>query len=264
MSHSSTVRPLNTKAESATHPWSVLGQVWTEYRWPCLILAAHVPMLLVHFSWLWLEPQYQFFPILLGVVAYLVGSRLERRPEDTRGPDRRTFAHTLLALSSVVLAAATFVIYSPWLAMLSFIVSFGAVLMLISERFYLPNGFGIWLLLWLLLPLPLHYDEQLSRGAAAIHHVRQRRSFGAHRSPELCRGNHPDVGDEAVVRRRGVQRDCFDDVDHHGLSGAGRDFKSAGDPYGVVGGQRSRMGRDHQPSCGSSCSRWRSTITKSI
>ena len=163
MSQSSTASRLNTNAETSTQPWSLIGQVWSEYRWPCLILAAHLPMLLVHFSWLWREPQYQFFPILIGVVVYLIWSRLERRPEDFLGPDRRAPAYALMTFSCFVLAVATFVFNSPWLAMLSFILSFGGVLMLISEKFYLANCFGIWLLLWLLLPLPLQFDQQLSR-----------------------------------------------------------------------------------------------------
>ena len=125
------------------------GQLWSHDRWPLLILVAYIPMLLVHFSWLWFEPQYQFFPLLIAVVAYLVWSRLEPRPDHAPGPQRRIFAYTLLAVAWIILAVATVVVYSPWLAAFSFILSFGAVLMLSSERFYLQNRFGIWLLLCL-------------------------------------------------------------------------------------------------------------------
>jgi len=163
MSQSPTAEPLAKEPTPPADVPSAMTQLVRQFPWVFVILLAHLPLLLVHLSWLWRKPQYQFFPILLGVVGYLIWTRLQPLPSDTRGPRRRGIAYTLLMISLVILAGATLVVYSPWLAAFSLWLSFGAVLLLISERFHLQNRFGVWLLLVLLLPLPLNYDEQFSR-----------------------------------------------------------------------------------------------------
>ena len=54
-------------------------------------------------------------------------------------------------------------VFSPWVAVVAFVLSFAAVRLLISETYYVNNAVGIWLLSCLLIPLPSAYDLQLSR-----------------------------------------------------------------------------------------------------
>ena len=134
-------------------------------------------MLLVHLSYLWQKPQYQFFPILLAVVGYLVWSRLELLPPHLQGPRRRWFPYSLLAISLLILSVATLVFYSPWLATLSFVLSFGASVAVAFRTFSCPES-----LRYLATSSAcfcrcrLNYDQQLVARASAFHNVRERRS----------------------------------------------------------------------------------------
>ena len=164
MSQSSTADQLHPDVDATPREKPAILQLWSHYRWPLLILVAYIPMLLVHFSWLWIEPQYQFFPILIAVVAYLLWSRLEPRPDHAPGPQHRIFAYTLLAVAWIILAVATLVMNSPWLAALSFILSFGAVLMLSCRAVLSSKPFRHLAAVMFAVAASAWVDHRLARG----------------------------------------------------------------------------------------------------
>jgi exosortase len=134
-----------------------------DHRWLLLILAANLPLILVHFAQLWRKPEYQFFPLVFATVAYLIWSRAEPYPTGTHGPRHRPLAYALLVVALLISVAANFLVYSPWLGMISFVLAAGAVFLLISESFYICNLFGVWIMLWLLVPVPMQYGDRISR-----------------------------------------------------------------------------------------------------
>ncbi|MFT5189901.1 MAG: exosortase [Verrucomicrobiales bacterium] len=125
-----------------------------------VILLSYLPFLLVHFAALWQKPHYQYFPFLLVAIVILVKRRWEAPSEAEASRvswslDR--ISAILLGLSLLLLLGAL-LIYSPPLGALSFVVGMGGCARLLAKQGRLVKPFGLWSLLWLMLPLPTRLD----------------------------------------------------------------------------------------------------------
>jgi exosortase len=121
---------------------------------------AYAPMLFAFYRQQWSQPQSQFFPFVIAAYCGLLWWRWgegESLPHDGR-VSLWSWVCFGLACISLLTAAA---LYNPWLAAASFNVFMAGVTILIAQRRRITNLWGIYALLWLVMPLPLGYDHQL-------------------------------------------------------------------------------------------------------
>ncbi|MFK7820709.1 MAG: exosortase U [Planctomycetaceae bacterium] len=120
-----------------------------------------LPMFISHLANMWRQPQYQYFPIVLLVIAWLIRRGAKWRPN----PLQRTWHHTLgliiVAGALAVSALGTWVM-SPWVATVGMVLAFGGCLMLLWRWLHLDNPIGIWCLSLLVLRPPLGLDTKLA------------------------------------------------------------------------------------------------------
>jgi exosortase len=129
---------------------------------PAIWLLAPLPMLAIHFRNMWERPQHQYFPIVLGAVGLLLWTRLI--PAKKHELEKKHWTpHLVLAASLLTLTLGTWVVFSPWLAAVAFVLAAGGAMLVLAERYHVENLLGIWVLLWLLVPLPSVYEQQLSQ-----------------------------------------------------------------------------------------------------
>jgi len=125
------------------------------------ILLGHAPLVVLHLRGLWQKEQYQYFPFVIGAIVWLVWNRWKQAPPT---PDNLTgnhyFARILLA-GSLFLLTASVLLVSPWLAMVSLNLGLAAVCVILRRQRLIPYLWGIWLLLWLMIPVPLGLDNRL-------------------------------------------------------------------------------------------------------
>ncbi|MBX3426161.1 MAG: exosortase U [Pirellulales bacterium] len=126
------------------------------------VAAAYAPMLAAFFQQLWSSPQSQYFPFVFAAFGGLLYVRWqEADPAPAPGADRPVRAsRALTALAWASLAGAG-LLYNPWASMASLIVLAAAGLALVGRYRRVTYLWGIWLLLWLVLPLPLGLEQQL-------------------------------------------------------------------------------------------------------
>ena len=126
-----------------------------------LLLASHLPFLVLHLINLWrYRPHYEFFPVLLAAFAWLVWKRWPGQTIHTRAS--RLTAWFLLLLGLVCLAASV-VLFSPWLGAVAAVFSGGGLLLLLAGQAAFRQLLSVWLLLWLTIPPPFRLDDQLIR-----------------------------------------------------------------------------------------------------
>jgi exosortase len=123
-----------------------------------VVIASHVPLVLLHFRHLWMHrPHYQFFPLLLVAVAWLAWQRWPQWTVPARAP---WWSTCLLVSGLAVLAGAT-VIWSPWLAAIALMLSIGGLI----GRYAVPGQWHdwlpVWLVMWLIVPPPFRWDFRL-------------------------------------------------------------------------------------------------------
>jgi exosortase len=123
-----------------------------------VVIASHLPLVVLHFRHLWMNrPHYQFFPLLLVAIAWLVWQRWPRWTVPVRAP---WWSTCLLAGGLAVLAGAT-VIWSPWLAAIALVLSLGGLI----GRYAVPGQWRdwlpVWLVMWLIVPPPFRWDFRL-------------------------------------------------------------------------------------------------------
>ena len=121
---------------------------------------AFAPLMYYHLLGLWAEEYYQYFPFVIAAVAWFMWDRWNQAEPTTDSWFRRLLFWTMLLGGSLLLAAAT-LIWSPWLASFAFVLTMGAAaLEVYRSHGRLTNQFGIWCLLWLLVPIPLQFDQR--------------------------------------------------------------------------------------------------------
>lgn len=133
------------------------------------VTAAFWPLVSLHLRHLWARPHYAFWPLL---VAAWCGLFVVRWPRRTK-PSEPGTAWTTFALlgAGLLLLAVAISLYSPWLAMVAAILALGGILRHLAGRAFRRQFFGLWLLLWLLVPPPFGLDtasiEQLQNRTTA-------------------------------------------------------------------------------------------------
>ncbi len=133
---------------------------------PLLILLAGVicgnlPLLINHFHNMWLQPQYQYFPFVLGAFGWLLKSRATWRTAPVEA-GRSTAAAVPAMAFAILCAIAATIVNSPWVAALSFIVAVGGVMLVLQKWVEIENPVGIWAVLCLILRPPLGLDTKLA------------------------------------------------------------------------------------------------------
>lgn len=133
-------------------PFSTGGVVCT--------VVGYAPLMLLHFWTLWSKEQYQYFPFVLLAFGYLLYTRF--RDGETAAPTARSAVIGRYGyLTAWVLLALATLFQSAWLAAVSLNVLLAAVLVSLAHVRRIQNLWGIWCLLWLLVPLPLGIDTRV-------------------------------------------------------------------------------------------------------
>jgi exosortase len=123
-----------------------------------VVLASHLPLVLLHFYHLWMHrPHYQFFPLLLAAIAWLAW---QRWPQWSLPAPAPWWSTGLLATGWTVLAAAT-VLWSPWLAAIALVLSIGGLIGRYAAPGQWRDWLPVWLVMWLVVPPPFRWDFQL-------------------------------------------------------------------------------------------------------
>lgn len=119
-----------------------------------VLVAAYGPMLAVFFQQMWAQPQYQFFPFVILAVGWLFWSRWEEGVE-LAGSIKTPWVAKITATLAWLLLLAAIVFYNPWASVVSLFLLLAALCMVLARRKRVTYLWGIWGLLWLMLPLPL-------------------------------------------------------------------------------------------------------------
>lgn len=121
---------------------------------------AFAPLMYFHLLGLWAEEYYQYFPFVLGAVGWFMWDRWKHAEPTTDSRFQNGLFWTFLVGGLCLLAFAT-LIWSPWLASFAFVLVMGAAaLQVYRQHGRITNQFGIWCLLWLLVPIPLQFDQR--------------------------------------------------------------------------------------------------------
>lgn len=143
------------QATAASKPARLRG------RWlPLIVMAAHLPLLGVHLRNLWLRPHYQFFPLLLIGIGWLVWQRL---PRDRTGVRKSSALENLLTLSGGTLLCLAFIFFTPWLGALAALLTCGGLLRRWSGKAAWRQVWPAWLLAWVILPPPFAIDIRITQ-----------------------------------------------------------------------------------------------------
>ena len=146
--------PENSTSRLWTNPALVLGAA---------VLLGHAPLAILHLRSLWVREQYQYFPFVIGAILYLLWSRWHEASPPSANAWQWIGWPEAFAVSAVLLLAGAILTVSPWLAFVSLNIGLAAVFALIGRQRAIAYLWGIWLLLWLMVPLPLNVDSRLVR-----------------------------------------------------------------------------------------------------
>lgn len=132
----------------------------SEFSLFAAVLVAHAPLLLEHFSNMWARSHYQYFPVVIGAIAYLIYDRWRYQRQETPGSWR--IVSGILFVAAIPVLGLGAWLWSPTLGAVSFAICWMACLLLIQHKIRIRNWFGIGLLAWLIVPAPMGLDSQLS------------------------------------------------------------------------------------------------------
>jgi exosortase len=137
-------------------------------RWALVVASvaifgtAYVPLLVEFFDGLWRRPHYQFFPFVLAAFGWLFWRRLSRAvPREANYVHERSALVVLLWGAAWAILALGIVAGSPWLTLFSAILLVAGLIARVSARWQVTYLWGIWALLWLIVPIPLNQDQPL-------------------------------------------------------------------------------------------------------
>jgi exosortase len=114
------------------------------------------------FDQMWAKPQYQYFPFVIGAFGWILW-RNAQLAEPRIGGFQILNRVGVIAAAAVAwaLLALAYLANSPWLAMISAIILIGSCFLRISREWRVPYLWGIWAMLWLIIPPPMNRDQQL-------------------------------------------------------------------------------------------------------
>jgi exosortase len=133
-----------------------VGSSWLKYLPALIVLAAFLPMLVMHGVNLWSKPHYQFFPLVIigsGALAYFAVQRQGRIL-----PGRFQVAALALGFASLMGLAASAFLLSSFLAIVSFLVGLLAFIYSYGGWRLTKRLLPAWLFLWLAVPPPFNWD----------------------------------------------------------------------------------------------------------
>lgn len=121
------------------------------------IVGSVLPLFAIHLYYLWeLKPHYHFFPLLLLGIGWLAW---ERRPARI-AVDFSGGALAVLLLGLAVLAVAV-LLFSPWIGAIGACLTVGGLILGLADSSARRDLLLVWALLWLLIPPPLNWDQDL-------------------------------------------------------------------------------------------------------
>ena len=123
-----------------------------------VVVAAHLPLLVLHVRQIWMRPHYQFIPLLPLGAAVLAFLGLRRLGPVAPAPPLR--AALMLGAAWVVLAAAV-LLYSSWLGAVAALAALAAALYAVGGARLFRALLPAWLLLCCAVPPPFELDRQL-------------------------------------------------------------------------------------------------------
>jgi hypothetical protein len=138
-------------------------QPWERLRWCVMgyavILVCHLPMVWLQFQRAWQSDSYRYSPFLLLAIVGLSIHGWWHLPE--RPVFSPTWSSVATLLVGLCLLTGAVAFRSPWLGTVSAFVSLLGVLLSFGSTVAL-RLLPVWLLLWLLLPLPFRLDQRLA------------------------------------------------------------------------------------------------------
>lgn len=140
-------------AKSSTSPTLAYGVL-------ACVAVAFAPLMFFHLQGLWAEEYYQYYPFVIAAVCWFMWERWSYAEPTTDSGKVSAVGYFLVTSGLLLLAFAT-LIWSPWLASFAFVTFMGAVaIQIYRQHGRITNQFGIWCLLWLLVPIPLQFDHR--------------------------------------------------------------------------------------------------------
>ena len=127
------------------------------------MLLAYGPLLGDFFARQWEKPHYQYFPFVIAAFGWLLWDRYKAGAPRKPGAAQANWIDTALPIAAAGLLLAAIVLNSPWCAMFSLIVLMAALCREISRVRAVTNLWGIWVLLWLVVPVPFNFDQRLTK-----------------------------------------------------------------------------------------------------
>lgn len=123
---------------------------------------AYGPMTLTFFAQQWAKPHYQYFPFVLGAFVWLMWRNSKMaQPRAIKYRRLNYFGLITLAAIAWALLALAYLANSPWLAVISAILLAASCFLRVSSEWRVGYLWGIWAILWLVIPPPLNRDQQL-------------------------------------------------------------------------------------------------------
>lgn len=153
------------------------------FRWILFFIAvvcAYGPLVYEHGHHLWTRDYFQFFPVYILAIAFLVRERLTK----AEFPKKRKWRVTPVSLGlSIPLLGVGLWIWSPWLAAVSFLLLGDSLLC------HFPGVRRVWRLLALLIPLPLGLDAEIVRELQSLSSIYASRVLDFLNVPHVMQGN---------------------------------------------------------------------------
>jgi exosortase len=123
---------------------------------------AYAPLLWRFFVQQWARPHYQYFPFVLGAFAWLFWRNSKKaQPRVNRRPTLTKFCHFVFSVLAWSTLALAYLANSPWLAVVSAILLVASRFVVISAVWRIDYLWGIWAMLWLIVPAPMNRDQHL-------------------------------------------------------------------------------------------------------
>lgn len=152
--------PLKTpavQAEAPARPPARSRGLWMS----ALVMAAHLPLLAVHLRNLWLRQHYQFFPLMLLAIGWMIWQRLPSR--DAPRTRSGTWLENLMVLVGSTLMLTAFLLFTPWLGALAALVTAGGILRRLAGPVAWRQVWPYWAMAWIILPPPFALDIRLTQ-----------------------------------------------------------------------------------------------------